>query len=66
MTKKTVEWNKLKWFSVLLWQIINVIDKPDTINEIAKAHINIDKHIKICYFYIKSNSLEYNLILNRP
>ena len=41
------------------------MNKPDTINKIIKAHINVDKHTKICYFYIKSNNLKYNLILNK-
>ena len=65
MTKKTVKQNKLKQFPVLSQQIIDVMSKPDTINEIAKIHINIDEHMKICYFYIKNDNLEYNLILNR-
>ena len=65
MIKKTVEQNKLKWFSVSLWQVIDVMGKSDTINEIVKAHINIDEHMKICYFYIKNDNLKYDLILNR-
>ena len=65
MIKKIVKWNKLKWFPVFLWQIIDVMGKSDIINEIMKTHINIDKYIKICYFYIKSDNLEYNLILDR-
>ena len=65
MTKKTVEQNKSKQFLVSLWKIINVINKLGTINEIAKTHINVNKHIKIYYFYIKDNNLEYNLILSR-
>ena len=39
--------------------------KPGTINEIVKAHININEHTEICYFYIKSNNFEYDLILDR-
>ena len=39
--------------------------KPDTINEIAKVHINVDEYIKICYFYIKDDNLKYNLIFDR-
>ena len=39
--------------------------KLSTINEIIKAHIDVNKHIKICYFYIKSNNLKYDLILDR-
>ena len=65
ITKKTMKQNKLKWFPVFLWQIIDVMSKPDTINEIAKAHINIDGHIKTCYFYIKSDNLKYDLIFGR-
>ena len=65
MTRKTVEWNKLKQCSVFSQQVINVMSKPDTINEITKPHINVDEYIKICYFYIKSNNLEYNLIFDR-
>ena len=41
------------------------MSKPDTINKIAKTHHNVNKYIKICYFYIKSNNLEYNLIFNK-
>ena len=41
------------------------MSKPDTINEIIKTHIDINKHIKICYFYIKSNNLKYNLIFDK-
>ena len=41
------------------------MSKPDTINEIMKTHINVDKYMKICYFYIKSNNLKYDLIFNR-
>ena len=63
--KKTVEQNKLKWFPVSLWQIIDVMNKPDTINKIIKTHINVNEYIKICYFYIKNNNFKYNLILNR-
>ena len=65
VTKKTVEQNKLKWFPVPPQQVIGVMGKPDTINEIVKTHINVNKHTKICYFYIKDNNLEYNLILNK-
>ena len=65
MTKKTVEQNKLKWFPVSSQQIINVMSRPGTINEIVKAHINIDEYTEICYFYIKDDNLKYNLILNR-
>ena len=65
MIKKTVEQNKLKWFSVPSQRVIDVMGKPDTINEMTKAHINVDKYTETCYFYIKSDNLEYNLILNR-
>ena len=65
MIKKTVEQNKLKQFSVPLQQIIGVMGKSDTINEIMKTHININKHTEICYFYIKNDNLKYNLIFNR-
>ena len=65
MTKKTVEQNKLKQFLVFLWQIIDVMNKSDTINEIAKIYINVDKYTEICYFYIKNNNLKYNLIFNK-
>ena len=41
------------------------MNRPDTINEIIKAHINVDEHIEICYFYIKGNNLKYNLIFDR-
>ena len=41
------------------------MSKPDTINEITKTYINVDKHMKICYFYIKGNNFKYDLILNR-
>ena len=41
------------------------MSKPDTINEIVKIHININKHMKICYFYIKSDNLKYDLILDK-
>ena len=63
--KRTVEWNKLKQFSVLSWRVIDVMSKPGTIDEIAKTHINVNKHTEICYFYIKNNNLKYDLILNR-
>ena len=39
--------------------------KSDTINEIVKAYINVNKHTEICYFYIKNNNFKYNLILNK-
>ena len=39
--------------------------KSGTINEIMKAHINVDKHMKICYFYIEGDNLEYDLIFDR-
>ena len=65
MIKKTVEWNKLKWFLVSLQKVINVIDKTGTINKMTKIHINIDEYIKICYFYIENNNFKYNLILNK-
>ena len=39
--------------------------RPGTINKIMKVHININKHIKICYFYIESDNLKYNLIFGR-
>ena len=65
MTKKTVEQNKLKWFPVPPQQIIGVMGKSGKINEITKAHINVDEHTETCYFYIKSNNLEYDLILDR-
>ena len=65
MIKKTVKWNKLKQFPVLLWQMIDVMNKPNTINEIMKVYINVDEYIKICYFYIKDNNFKYNLILSR-
>ena len=65
MTKKTAEQNKLKWFPVSSQQIIDVISKPDTINKIVKAYLNINEHTEICYFYIKSDNLKYNLILDR-
>ena len=41
------------------------MSKSDTINEIAKTHINFNKYIEICYFYIKNNNLEYDLIFDR-
>ena len=66
VTKKTVEQNKLKWFPVSLWQVIDVMSRPGIINEIIKTHIDVDKHTKICYFYIKDNNLKYDLIFNRP
>lgn len=65
MIKKTVKQNNLKWFSVPLQRVIKVMGKTGIINEIVKVYINVDKHIKICYFYIKDDNLEYNLILDR-
>ena len=65
VTKKTVEQNKLKQFPVPPQQIIGVMNKPGTINKIAKAYINVNKHTETCYFYIKDNNLKYNLILDR-
>ena len=65
MTKKPVKQNKLKQFPISLWQVIDVMSKPGTTNEIVKTHINIDKHMKTCYFYIKDDNLKYNLILDR-
>ena len=53
MTKKTVEWNKLKWFSVSSWRVIDVMGKTGTIDEMTKVHINVNKYIKICYFYVR-------------
>ena len=41
------------------------MSRPDIINKIIKTHININEHIKICYFYIKGDNLKYNLIFNR-
>ena len=41
------------------------MNKPDTINEIIKTHINIDEHIEICYFYIRNDNFKYDLILGR-
>ena len=65
MIKKTVKQNKLKQFPISLQQIINVINKSNTINKIIKTHININEHIEICYFYIKDDNLKYNLIFNK-
>ena len=65
MTKKTVKQNKLKQFPVSSWQVIGVMGKSGTINEITKAHIDINEHTEICYFYIKNNNLKYNLIFDR-
>ena len=65
VTKKTMEWNKLKQFPVPPQQVINVMGKPGTINEMIKTHINVNEHMKICYFYIEGNNLEYNLIFSR-
>ena len=66
VTKKTVEWNKLEWFPVPPQQVIGVMDRLGTINEMAKAHINVDEYMKICYFYIEGDNLKYNLIFGRP
>ena len=41
------------------------MSKSDTINKIAKVHINVDRHTEICYFYIEDNNFKYNLILDR-
>ena len=41
------------------------MSKPGTINEITKIHINVNEYTEIYYFYIKSDNLKYNLILNR-
>ena len=41
------------------------MSKPDIINEITKAHIDVDEHIEICYFYIRDNNLKYDLIFGR-
>ena len=41
------------------------MNKLNTINEIVKAHIDINKHTEICYFYIKSDNFKYNLIFDR-
>ena len=41
------------------------MNKPGIINEIVKTHININEHMKICYFYIKSNNLKYDFIFDR-
>ena len=65
MTKKTVKQNKLKWFPVPPWQVIDVMDKPGTINEMTKTHINIDEYTEICYFYIKGDNFKYDLILSK-
>ena len=65
ITKKIIKCNKLKQFPVSSWKVINVMSKPSTINKIIKAHININKHMKTCYFCIENNNLKYNLILNR-
>ena len=43
----------------------NIMSKSDTIDEIVKIYINIDRYIKLHYFYIKSNNLKYDLILSR-
>ena len=63
--KKTVEQNKLKWFPVPLQQVIDVMSKPGTINEMTKVHINVNEYTKTCYFYIKGDNLKYDLILDR-
>ena len=65
MIKEIVKQNKLKQFPVFLQQVINVINKSNTINKIIKAYININKYIKICYFYIKNNNFEYNFIFSK-
>ena len=65
MIKKTVEWNKLKQFPVPLQQVIDIIGKSCIINKIAKTHIDVNKHIKICYFYIENDNLKYILIFDR-
>ena len=65
MTKKTVKQNKLKQFPVFLWQVIGVMGKPDTINEMTKAHIDVDEHTETCYFYIRNDNLKYDLIFDR-
>ena len=65
MTKKTVEQNKLKQFSVSSQKVIDIMGKTGTINEMTKTHINVKEHTEICYFYIKGNNLKYNLILSR-
>ena len=65
MIKKTVEQNKLKQFSVSSQRVIDIMDKTGTINEMAKIHIDVDEHIEICYFYVESDNLEYDLILSR-
>ena len=65
MTKKTVEQNKLKQFSVPPQRVINVMGKTGTINKMTKVHINVDGHTETCYFYIKGNNLKYDLILSR-
>ena len=65
MTKKTMEQNKLEQFPVPPQQVIGIMGRPGTINEMTKVHINVNRHTKICYFYIKNNNLEYDLILSR-
>ena len=65
ITKKTVKQNKLKWFPVPSQQVIDVMSKSDTINEITKIHIDVDEHMKIYYFYIEGDNLKYDLILSR-
>ena len=66
VTKKTVEQNKLEWFSVPPRRVIGIMGKTGTINEMTKVHIDVDGHIEICYFYIEGNNLKYDLILSRP
>ena len=39
--------------------------KTGIIDEMIKIQINIDKYTEICYFYIRSDNLEYNLILDK-
>ena len=41
------------------------MSKSDTINVLAKIYINVDEYTEICYFYIKSDNLEYDLIFDK-
>ena len=41
------------------------MSKPGTINEIMKAHINVNEYTEICYFYIKNDNFKYNLIFDK-
>ena len=41
------------------------MNKSSIINKIIKIHINVNEYTKICYFYIKNNNFEYNLIFSR-